>query len=91
MKRSTLAIIIVFSLSAMTAQAQYTTTKSGLQYRIDNPGNNRHPQKGWRVWLEYTGRLDDGTIFGSTDETGKYLVFLLAFCNNSRLSLFYLS
>ena len=57
-------------LSAMTAQAQFTTTKSGLQYRIDDPGNNRHPQKGWRVWIEYTGSLDDGTVFGSTDETG---------------------
>ena len=70
MKRSLLAIAIVFGLSTMTAQAQYTTTKSGLQYRIDNPGNNRHPQKGWRVWIEYTGSLDDGTVFGSTDETG---------------------
>lgn len=70
MKNSLLAIAILLCLSAMTAQAQFTTTKSGLQYRIDNPGNNRHPQKGWRVWIEYTGSLDDGTVFGSTDETG---------------------
>ena len=70
MKKSLLAISILLCLSAITAHAQYTTTKSGLQYRIDKPGNNRHPQKGWRVWIEFTGSLDDGTVFGSTDETG---------------------
>ena len=70
MKKSLLAIAILLCLPAMTLRAQYTTTKSGLQYKIDKPGNNRHPQKGWRVWLEYTGSLDDGTVFASTDETG---------------------
>ena len=70
MKKSLLAIAILLCLPAMTVRAQYTTTKSGLQYKIDKPGNNRHPQKGWRVWLEYTGSLDDGTVFASTDETG---------------------
>jgi len=69
------AAVCLLTTSA-TAQDGFTTTKSGLQYRIDNPGNNRHPQKGWRVWLEYTGRLDDGTVFGSTDETGNIDIWL---------------
>ena len=69
-------VAVCMLTNGATAQDGFTTTKSGLQYRIDNPGNNRHPQKGWRVWLEYTGRLDDGTIFGSTDETGNIDIWL---------------
>ncbi|MBO7433677.1 MAG: FKBP-type peptidyl-prolyl cis-trans isomerase [Salinivirgaceae bacterium] len=65
-------ILLVGLLSAMVAPAtaQMTTTASGLQYQIIEPGNNRHPQPGWRVWVEYTGTLDDGTVFASTRETG---------------------
>lgn len=64
--------LLIGLLSAMTATvvAQMTTTPSGLQYQIIEPGNSRHPQPGWRVWVEYTGTLDDGTVFASTRETG---------------------
>ena len=82
-KISTLSVFKMMAAAAIcllttgaVAQNGFTTAKSGLQYRIDNPGNSRHPQKGWRVWLEYTGRLDDGTVFGSTDETGNIDIWL---------------
>ncbi len=71
----TIVAICLQAISAMT-QDGFTTTKSGLKYRIDKPGNDRHPQKGWRVWIEYTGRLDDGTVFSSTDETGNIDIWL---------------
>ena len=71
-----ITVVMAVSLMAQTALAQYTTTKSGLKYRIDKPGNDKHPRKGCRVWLEYTGRLDDGTVFASTDETGNIDLWL---------------
>ena len=67
--RRTLLIGMLLAVAA-TATAQMTTTASGLQYQIMEPGNSRHPQSGWRVWVEYTGTLDDGTVFASTRETG---------------------
>lgn len=74
-KISTLTVLVL-CLITQTALAQYTTTKSGLKYRIDKPGNDKHPAKGCRIWLEYTGRLDDGTVFASTDETGNIDIWL---------------
>ena len=71
-----ITVVMAVSLMAQTVLAQYTTTKSGLKYRIDKPGNDKHPGKGCRVWLEYTGRLDDGTVFASTDETGNIDLWL---------------
>lgn len=67
--RRTLLIGMLLAVAA-TATAQMTTTASGLQYQIMEPGNSRHPRLGWRVWVEYTGTLDDGTVFASTRETG---------------------
>jgi hypothetical protein len=71
MRKSHLAILLLFCLSAMTAKAQsdFIATDSGLKYLIAKPGNDKHPAAGCRVWLTYRGWLDDGTIFGSTDET----------------------
>ena len=68
--RRTILLAGLLSAMAVPATAQMTTTSSGLQYQIIEPGNNRHPQPGWRVWVEYTGTLDDGTVFASTRETG---------------------
>lgn len=65
-----IVIMAIICLSANIATAQFTTTASGLKYKIDEPGNDKHPQKGCRVWLEYTGWLDNDTIFVSTEETG---------------------
>lgn len=65
-----IAIIAIIFLSVSIASAQFTTTASGLKYKIEEPGNDKHPQKGCRVWLEYTGWLDNDTIFASTEETG---------------------
>jgi len=62
-----MAFVLVFITNAC---AQYTTTKSGLKYKITEPGNNRHPQPGWRIWVEYTGTLDDSTVFVTTEGTG---------------------
>ncbi len=65
-----IVMMAIICLSASIATAQFTTTASGLKYKIDEPGNDKHPQKGCRVWLEYTGWLDNDTIFVSTEETG---------------------
>ena len=78
MRKSLLATLFLFCLSAMTAKAQldFIATDSGLKYLIAKPGNDKHPAAGCRVWLTYRGWLDDGTIFGSTDETGNIDIWL---------------
>ena len=69
------AAICLLTISAM-AQGDFVTTKSGLKYLITKPGNDKHPAAGCRVWLTFRGWLDDGTVFGSTDETGNIDIWL---------------
>ena len=78
MRKSLLSILFLFCLSAMTAKAQldFITTDSGLKYLIVKPGNDKHPSAGCRVWLTYRGWLDDGIVFGSTDDTGNIDIWL---------------
>ena len=39
------AAVICLLATIAAAQDGFTTANSGLKYRIDNPGNSRHPQK----------------------------------------------
>lgn len=48
---------------------------SGLQYKIVDTGTGAKPGKTDTVTVEYTGRLIDGTVFDSTDKTGKPATF----------------
>lgn len=48
---------------------------SGLQYKIVNTGTGAKPGKTDTVTVEYTGRLIDGTVFDSTEKTGKPATF----------------
>jgi FKBP-type peptidyl-prolyl cis-trans isomerase FklB len=44
---------------------------SGLQYKIVQPGTGAKPTKADTVTVEYTGRLINGTVFDSSEKTGK--------------------
>lgn len=48
---------------------------SGLQYKIINAGTGAKPGKTDTVTVEYTGHLIDGTVFDSTDKSGKPATF----------------
>ena len=52
-------------------------TESGLRYIIEKKGNGPRPQKGERVFLDYTAYLLDGTEFDSSVREGKPLEFPL--------------
>jgi len=44
---------------------------SGLQYKVIEAGTGAKPGKTDTVTVEYTGHLIDGTVFDSTEKTGK--------------------
>jgi FKBP-type peptidyl-prolyl cis-trans isomerase len=49
-----------------TSSLQYQTTASGLQYRVIKEGEGPHPTTADITLIDYTGRLENGTIFDST-------------------------
>ena len=46
--------------------AGYTTTASGLSYKILKPGQGAQPQPGDVVYVSYLGELMDGTVFDNS-------------------------
>jgi len=48
---------------------------SGLQYKILEVGKGEKPGKNDTVTVEYTGHLINGTVFDSTEKTGKPATF----------------
>jgi hypothetical protein len=45
----------------------YVTTASGLQYRVIEEGEGPHPEPTAIALIDYTGKLEDGTVFDSTE------------------------
>ncbi|MBZ4042992.1 peptidylprolyl isomerase [Flavobacterium hibisci] len=52
------------SLAALKAKA--TKTNSGLQYVITEKGSGKKPAAGTQVYINYSGFLEDGTLFDSS-------------------------
>jgi FKBP-type peptidyl-prolyl cis-trans isomerase FkpA len=70
-------------LEAYAAANGITTTKhsSGMYYQIINPGSGTSPTVYSRIYIEYTGKKLDGTVFDSQNSainTGWYLNSLIA-------------
>ena len=53
------------------------TTASGLQYVEEVAGTGRQAQAGDKVSVHYTGMLDDGTVFDSSQGRGQPIEFVL--------------
>lgn len=52
---------------AGTSGQGYITTASGLQYRVIEEGEGASPEPSAIALIDYTGRLEDGTVFDSTE------------------------
>ncbi|MFI5322277.1 MAG: FKBP-type peptidyl-prolyl cis-trans isomerase [Thermodesulfobacteriota bacterium] len=52
-------------------------TASGLEYIIIEEGTGPKPQKGQKVKVHYTGKLQDGTVFDSSIKRGEPIEFTL--------------
>lgn len=48
----------------------YVTTPTGLKYKVVKKGNGAHPTATSTVTVKYTGKLQNGTVFDSTDKNG---------------------
>ena len=53
------------------------TTDSGLQYKIIEEGEGKHPTDTSTVEVHYTGKLLDGSVFDSSVERGESIEFPL--------------
>lgn len=62
---------------AADADPEFTTTDSGLKYRILRQSDGVKPKPGQHVKVDYEGRLDDGTVFDSSYRKGKQAIFSL--------------
>lgn len=51
-----------------TTKASSTKLPSGLQYKILSKGNSQKPAFGTNVLVKYSGFLEDGTLFDTSDE-----------------------
>lgn len=56
-------------------EADYTTTASGLKYYDLVPGTGASPTTGQTIVVDYTGWLEDGTVFDSSLESGNPFIF----------------
>ena len=52
---------------AGTAGQHFITTESGLQYRVIEPGEGPKPGPDDVALIDYTGRLEDGTVFDTSE------------------------
>ena len=59
------------------APEEFSTTKSGLKYRIRRKADGKKPEAKNTVNVHYQGWLDDGTVFDSSYERGKPISFRL--------------
>lgn len=59
------------------APEEFTTTESGLKYRILRKGSGDKPRSADSVVAHYKGWLDDGTVFDSSYERGQPTPFSL--------------
>jgi uncharacterized iron-regulated membrane protein len=62
-----LALVAVAIAWFGTAGQRYATTASGLQYRIIKEGDGPRPGAQDVAVINYTGRLQDGTVFDSNE------------------------
>lgn len=56
---------------------EFTTTASGLKYRITREGDGESPQASDRVRVHYEGKLADGSVFDSSYQHGRPAEFSL--------------
>ena len=68
----TTVFISADSFAGAEKKSQYTTTDSGLRYRIFKEGTGPKPEKGDKVKVHYTGKLTDGTVFDSSKDRGPF-------------------
>ena len=62
-------------LSSNKTKTGVVVLPSGLQYKIIDAGTGAKPSKTDTVTVEYKGTLVDGTVFDSTEKTGKPATF----------------
>ena len=67
------ACFYAVSIAETESKSQYTTTDSGLRYRIVKVGTGPKPEKGDKVKVHYTGKLTDGTVFDSSKSRGPFV------------------
>ncbi len=78
--KKNLTIFLLFAYCFAFAQKEdngaFSTTKSGLQYKILKKGNGKFAHKGNRIWVHYIGKLSNDSVFESTRDKGELDFYL---------------
>ena len=69
--------LLISLLLVTLAQAEPTTTASGLKYEVLKSGTGRQPKPGDTVVVHYTGRFRDGKTFDSSRDRGAPTEFMI--------------
>ncbi|MEO1528440.1 MAG: FKBP-type peptidyl-prolyl cis-trans isomerase [Planctomycetota bacterium] len=59
------------------APTTFTTTESGLKYRITRKSDRTKPSSAGDVKVQYVGKLEDGTVFDNSYTRGDGVIFSL--------------
>lgn len=58
-------------VTASASPTEFTTTPSGLKYKVLRPSEGRKPKAGDTVSVHYKGWLDNGKVFDSSYDRGE--------------------
>lgn len=78
--RFNLLILVIFFATNLFAQSQkinYKKTPSGLEYAIIKKGTGEKTKKGYRIYVNFTTRINPDSVFDSNLGSGKPYTFIL--------------
>lgn len=70
-------IFMGFTAKSQKGMGNMISTPSGLKYKITNATNGKQPKPGDKVFVHYTGRLTNDTIFDTSYKRGQPFSFIL--------------
>jgi FKBP-type peptidyl-prolyl cis-trans isomerase len=72
-----LTLLLIHNNLFSQKNLQYKKTSSGLEYAIIKKGKGEKTKKNYRVYINYTTRINPDSVFDNNAKTGKPYIFIL--------------